>query len=117
MRKIFFLFIVAIIVLSGCKISKSSLETEPEKFLTYANKTESSVYIDCNVDSDCKLIEYDFNGCDVFIVVNIDNLKEEIETYITTQNEIAKNAVMSCSDINIKSFKPVCEENVCTAGR
>lgn len=133
MKKLLFIPLAMILLLSGCANNtsvnktpsnntsanktpenKASVSKNPKNYVQYFDKTNSKIFKDCSTDSDCKL-ELLNGGCAHYEAINKNNLESDLTEYFNKQKELTKDIDLDCMMLlNPEILAAICENNVCT---
>ncbi|NTU99475.1 hypothetical protein HGA64_05750 [Candidatus Falkowbacteria bacterium] len=84
-------------------------------YLNFFDKTQSSIYTDCQTADDCRLIDLGI-GCENFTSINSHNKQIEIDSFIKKERELLKDIRFDCYNLKkIQDYKPVCSNKLCSA--
>jgi len=76
--------------------------------------TDSNLIIDCQQDSDCKLVNLQ-TVCPKPEAININNNNDAINKFNNKELKLTKNVEIECEPIKIEDYQAVCKSNLCEA--
>lgn len=104
---------VVVLLVISFLLKPTGDRTSHSLYLKHFPNTESNIFIDCKIDSDCKLLNLE-NGCGHFSSINKSNTKNEIRKYNEKEKELLKGVNFDCSrELRIEEYSPICKNNQC----